>query len=102
MQFTDLAVYTIKISEDRQFRNGDSFININSYGNFVAIDFDNGDFVHIRFEMGKALIKSKTNDLQNRVVVTLDKVKSYLETLDLYSKVTTTVVGVPYLQKILA
>lgn len=102
MQFTDLAVYTLKISEDRKFRNGDSFIEINSQGNFVSIDFDNGDTLHIRFEMGRALVKVNSDTLHNRVILTLDKIKSHLQGIGFYSKVSDTLEGVPYLQKILA
>jgi hypothetical protein len=100
MHFKDLASYTTTVQENKTFRSGDNFIEIDEKAKSITFDYDNRDYVHLRFEVGSSLVKTCINGQVIREVMPVQEVPTYLENfnvdlIEIASKV-------PYLQKILS
>lgn len=93
VHFSDLAVYTLTVQEDRQFVFGDTIISIRENANVVEFDI-NHDNVLLRFENGKALVRVNYG---TRKVMPMKEVMNFLNEVQI--DILAAVNSIPYLRK---
>lgn len=100
MKITALKDYTESISKDTRFRSGNHFIEVNEKAKSITFDFSNRDYLTLRFEGDKSLVKTFIKGISSRKVMPIHEVQDYLEKYDIELK--HVVERVPYLQKTLS
>lgn len=100
MKITALKDYTESISQDDRFRSGNHFIEVNRKAKSITFDFSNRDYLTLRFEGDKSLVKTFIDGIHSRKVMPVQEVQDYLEKYDIELK--HVVERVPYLQKTLS
>lgn len=100
MKITALKDYTESIRENTSFRSGDHFIEVNEKSKSITFDFSNREYLTLRFEGDKSLVKTFFKGMHYRKVMPIHEIPKYLEnfTFDLKQVIE----NVPCLQKTLS